>query len=383
MINSPDKNNSALHTPNSALDSSALRTPHSALIRVLLVDDSPVALVVLKRMLSKSLDIEVVGTALDGNVALRLIPQLKPDVICTDLHMPGMDGLEFTKEVMATYPKPILLVSVSAEESSLSAFEVLKAGAVDLFMKPRASFERDYDRDAPQLIQKIKILAGVRVFKRPRTIPVDAGLPVARQLTSMIPLPKAPVRIIVIGASTGGPQALQTILTRLPGDFPLPIICVQHINEGFLQGLVDWLSTQCRMKVEIATTGVIPRPGTVYFPQEGTHLKIDDKGRLVISPEQPFEGHRPSVTVTMRSVAAYCGDAAFGVLLTGMGKDGAEGLNDIRKAGGITIAQDEKSSVVFGMPKVAIEMGAAGCVVPLDDIGPMMLDLVLRILEAR
>lgn len=351
------------------------------MIRVLLVDDSPVAIAVLKRMLSKSSDIEVVGTASNGSEALILIPKVNPDVICTDLHMPVMNGLELTREVMATHPKPILLVSVSACENSLSAYDVLDAGAVDLYLKPSATFELDFEKHAPQLIQKIKILSGVRVFRRPRSGAAVAGNSSIKEINAALPLPKSPVRIIVIGASTGGPQALHTILSTLPADFPLPIICIQHINDGFLQGLVDWLSSQCMMKVEIVKAGLVPQPGTVYFPQEGTHLKIDSEGRFVVSTEPFFGGHRPSVTVTIKSVAQFYGASALCVLLTGMGKDGAEGLLDVKKAGGITIAQDEASSIVFGMPKVAIEMGAAGYIVPLGEIGPVILNFVVRMLE--
>jgi len=359
------------------------------MIKVLLVDDSPVAITVLKRMLSKSPEIEVVGTAGNGMEALKLIPKVNPDVICTDLHMPVMDGLEFTKEVMARHPLPILLVSVSASEGSLSAFTVIEAGALDIFQKPRASFELDYEKIAPDLIMKIKILSGVRVFRRRRSDSASGvGISDIKEFKSKIQIlpagrqvAESKIRIIVIGASTGGPQALQTILTKLPPDFPLPIVCIQHINEGFLQGLVDWLSSLCMMKVEIAKAGVIPDPGTVYFPQEGTHLKIDSKGMFVLSTEPPFDGHRPSVTVTMRSAAKYYGNSVFGVLLTGMGKDGAEGLQDVKKAGGITIAQDEESSVVFGMPKQAIALGAAGYIIPLDEMAQTILDFVLKILE--
>ncbi|MDO8445073.1 MAG: chemotaxis-specific protein-glutamate methyltransferase CheB [Deltaproteobacteria bacterium] len=348
------------------------------MIKVLLVDDSPVALTILKRMLSKSPEIEVVGTAENGRDALRLIPQVRPDVVCTDLHMPVMDGLEFTKEVMAKHPLPILLVSVSGRQDSLNAFKVLEAGAIDLFLKPKAGFDLNFERLTPELIMKIRILSGIHVFSRPKPVSVSVGrISGAKGIGSKIHIPEPKIRIIVIGASTGGPQALQTILTNLPSYFPLPIICIQHISEGFLQGLIDWLSSLCKMKVEIAQAGAIPQAGTIYFPQEETHLKIDGAGRFVLSPAPPFDGHRPSVTVTMRDIAGYYGNSTFGVLLTGMGKDGAEGLLAIKKAGGITIAQDETSSIVFGMPKQAIELDAAGYIAPLDEIGPMILNFVL------
>src|SRR5208283_4242759 len=193
------------------------------MIRVLLVDDSPIAITILKRMLSKSPEIKVVGTAQNGREALRLIPQVTPDVVCTDLHMPVMDGLEFTKEVMARHPLPILLVSISGREGSLNAFKVLEAGAVDIFLKPKASFEIDDETLAPELIQKIRILSGVRVFRRTRS-DSKAGIRASdTEAVTKIRLPNTAVRVIVIGASTGGPQALQTILTNMPSDFPLPI----------------------------------------------------------------------------------------------------------------------------------------------------------------
>jgi two-component system chemotaxis response regulator CheB len=169
----------------------------------------------------------------------------------------------------------------------------------------------------------------------------------------------------------------------MPSDIRLPIICIQHISKGFLQSLVDWLSSQCRMKVQIAKAGAIPRPGTIYFPQEDTHLKLDDAGRIILSPEAPYDGHRPSVTIAMKAIATYYGNAACGVLLTGMGKDGAEGLLAIRQAGGLTIAQDEASSVVFGMPRQAIELDAAAYIAPLDKIGPMILNIALRLPELK
>jgi two-component system chemotaxis response regulator CheB len=353
------------------------------MIKVLLVDDSPVAITILKRMLSKSPEIEVIGTAGNGREALTLISQVRPDVICTDLHMPVMDGLAFTKEVMANQPLPILLTSVSASEGSLSAFEVIEAGAVDVFQKPRASFELDYEKLSPELIMKIKILSGVHVFRRPRPDSASATGRLPLEAKTAISLPRSTLRMVVIGASTGGPQALHTILTGLPSDFPLPIICIQHINEGFLRGLVEWLSHQCRMKVELAETGAGPQPGTVYFPQEGSHLRIDGAGRFVVSTEPFFDGHRPSVSVTMSSAAKYYMNSVLGVLLTGMGRDGAEGLRDIKNAGGITIAQDEATSIVFGMPQQAIALGAAEYIVPLDEIGPMILNFVLQLLERR
>lgn len=341
------------------------RTP----IRVLLVDDSPLVLTVLSRMLAQSPEIQVVGKAHHGKEALEMIPQLQPTVICTDFHMPIMNGLEFTKAVMANYPRPILVISsIVGPDNTDKVFELLEAGAVDVFAKPSGGLGAD-DEAAQQIISKIKILAGVVVFKRP--------LQGSSTRAPLISAPQAaPVRVVAIGASTGGPQALHEILTQLPSGFPCPILCVQHISEGFLQGLVDWLAAQCQVKVKVARSGEMPLPGTVYFPEEGTHLTVDSKGRLFSSHLLPVGGHRPAVTVLFHSVAEYYGSSAVAVLLTGMGNDGAEGMQSISRTGGFTMAQDEASCVVFGMPKQAIDLGAARSILPPLEIGQTLIRCV-------
>lgn len=335
-------------------------------ITVLLVDDSPVVLTVLKRILAPCADIEVVGTARDGREALELIPKLSPRVICTDLHMPVMDGLELTREVMDRFPTPILVVSVSVKDNVVNVFKLLEAGAVDVFPKPQGVLEGDYYDQRNELAQKIRILAGVSVVRRRRRIEAPSPPPLKGE-------PAVFPRIVVIGASTGGPVALQRVLSALPSSFPLPIVCVQHISDGFLQGLVEWLGSVCDLKVGIAQEGWQPLPGTVYFPPEGMHLLFDAEGRFRYSREQSVNGHRPSVSMTFESAANIYGDAAIGVLLTGMGNDGADGMKAIHDAGGTTIAQDEKSSVVYGMPKQAIELGAAREVAPLEEIASLIM----------
>jgi two-component system chemotaxis response regulator CheB len=350
----------------------------AAPIRILLVDDSPVALAVLRRMLSESADLEVVGTARHGREALELIPQLRPTMICTDYHMPVMDGLELTRQVMAHCPRPILVISsVVGDESTDAAFRLLEAGAVDVFAKPRAGAEAD--ASAVQLIRRVKLVAGVFVIRRPlketaetrRVGPAESSGTQARH-------GNAPglVQMVVIGASTGGPQALQLILQQLPARFPVPILCVQHISAGFLPGLVSWLGAHCRLKLQIARPGDVPQAGHVYFPAEETHLIVDSQGRLQASYEPPVDGHRPSVTVTFRSIASRYGRTAAAVLLTGMGRDGGTGMLAVAQAGGMTIAQDEASSVIFGMPKHAIDLGAAQRVLPSDGIAAALLEAV-------
>lgn len=337
------------------------------MIRVLLVDDSPLVLHILQRMLARSPEIHVVGTAANGREALDLLPALNPDVICTDLHMPIMNGLEFTRAVMNDYPRPILVVSVSVEPGSPNIFRLLEAGAVDIMLKPRDILNGDMDKLANELASKIRILAGVRVFRRHNNAHgAAASKPAA------MPRPQAPLRVVVIGASTGGPQALREILGYLPAKFPLPVVCVQHIGSSFLSEMVMWLAEICPLPVRKAVHGEAPQAGVVYFAPEDTHLELNNDGCFELTLAQPYDGHRPSVTVTMRAAARYFGAGTIGVLLTGMGRDGAEGMVSIAAAGGITIAQDEASSVVYGMPKQAVELGAVQHILSLEQIVPML-----------
>ncbi|MGK7876046.1 MAG: chemotaxis response regulator protein-glutamate methylesterase [Xenococcaceae cyanobacterium] len=347
-------------------------------IKVLLVDDSPIAIAILKRILGSSPEIEVVGTARTGLEALALIPKVQPDVISTDLHMPQMDGLELTSKVMELYPRPILVISASVQEEDTDhVFRLLDAGAVDIFPKPRAGRAADYELLKQQLINKIKILSGVKVFTKRQKYPSPAKSLKTENLpafsSSSFPKPK----VVAIGASTGGPKALEELFTHLPSDFPVPVICVQHISPGFLQGFIDWLAGSCRLPIQIAQPGNMPKPGTIYFPPEQEHLKLDASGGFICSNLPPVGGHRPSVTVTFESVAKFYGKATVGILLTGMGRDGAEGMQAIAQAGGFTIAQDEATSVVFGMPKEAIALGAAQEILPIEAIAPMLIKRIL------
>lgn len=337
------------------------------MIRVLLVDDSPIALHILQRLLTDSPDIQVVGTAANGSEALDLLSALNPDVICTDLHMPVMDGLELTRTVMNKHPRPILVVSVSVEPGSPNVFRLLEAGAVDVYSKPRAILDADHDKLSRELASKIRILAGVHVFRR-------AGA--AMQASPPLPLlPRIPVRVVVIGASTGGPQALRDIISRLPVGFPAPVVCVQHIGEGFLSEMVAWLAEASPLPVRKAVPGETPQAGVVYFAPEDGHLELDDGGRFNFSQAPPCNGHRPSISVTLRAAARHFGAAAVGVLLTGMGRDGADGMVDIAAAGGFTIAQDEGSSVVYGMPREAVALGGVRQVLALEQIAPALVAL--------
>lgn len=338
-------------------------------IKVLLVDDSALALAILKRVLATAPDIEVAGTAKDGREALDLIPRLNPAVVCTDLHMPGMDGLELTRQIMDRFPRPVLVVSVSVENNSQNVFKLLEAGALDVFSKPVTGSEEEYLKSSQELVEKIRVLSGVHVFRRRSAVSAKAD---SENGVS------AALRIVAFGASTGGPMALETVFSKLPAGFPVPILCVQHISSGFLAGLVEWLSRHCPLQVKVFEPDEFPLPGRVYFAAEGGHMEVDGQGRLVLSRVLPENGHRPSISATFRSVARYYGKSAAGVLLTGMGDDGADGLKAIADVDGVTIAQNEETSVVFGMSRQAIQLGAAKYVLPLDKIADTLIDLLSR-----
>lgn len=342
----------------------------------------------LKRMLALAPDIMVVGTARDGREALARFEAAQPDVICTDYLMPEMNGLALIERAMAEFPRPILVVSSAIDVGRRdTAFPLLAAGAIDVFAKPDA--QTPFEESAAQLIQKIRLLSGIVVISRraaiskpalstPEAMAPGQPLPIATSL----PAPLTPrsgaltsPRLIAIGASTGGPQVLQTLFEHLPASFPCPILCVQHISAGFLEGLVSWLDAQSPLRIKIAEAGETARAGTIYFPPENLHLEIDARGRLSGSDAPAVDGHKPSVTATFESVARHYGRGALGILLTGMGSDGAAGLEAIQRAGGVTIAQNEASCVVFGMPKQAIARGAAQFVLAPSEIAATLLGL--------
>lgn len=336
-------------------------------IRVLVIDDSPIALRTIQKILESDPAIQVVGTARNGRDGLEQVARLKPHVVCTDLYMPVMDGLEFTREVMQRYPCPILVVSVGVRaDDPRNVFDLLAAGAVDVFPKPSSGLDPADRELAFKLIEKVRLLSGVVVFSR-RARAVSAA-----PFTPRPSVKPRSVKIVAIGASTGGPQALMEILPRLPPEYPVPVVCVQHIAVGFLDGLVTWLNAHCAIHVRTAEPGALPMAGTVYFPPEQHQLEVDSNGCFACSPAQ-YNGQLPSVDVTFRSLARGFGSGAVGVLLTGMGKDGAEGLKEIAAAGGHTIVQDEATSLVYGMPGAAVAIGAAQEVLPLQDIGGVLL----------
>ncbi len=353
-------------------------------IKVFLVEDSPVALTILQRVLNTTSEVQIVGTATNGMIALEQIPHLKPDIICTDLLMGKMDGLELTKQLMAVHPIPILVISeVVTDNDTKKIGQLIEAGVLDVFPKPKTGLIQDYEKQQQALVQKIKLLSGVQVFSRkinPSSSPqIEHQAPVNikfnNDLLSNL-LSNKNYKMVTIGVSTGGPKALQTILQNLPSNFPLPIVCIQHISEGFLDSLIDWLSKESLLKIKVAENGELPLPGIVYFAPEKYHLKLDFQGRFIYSDAPAINNHRPAITSTFTSIAQFYGKDTIGILLTGMGRDGALGIEHIYRMGGMTIAQDEATSIIFGMPKEAIDLGVVQQVLPLPKIASFLMELV-------
>jgi two-component system chemotaxis response regulator CheB len=338
-------------------------------INVLVVDDSNVLRMLLVHLLELDPGIRVVAAVADGAAALDYLRNRRPDVVVMDIHMPGMDGFETTRRIMESQPLPIVICSATVDAQDASfAFRTMEAGAVACVQKPVGTTHPEYERMAAEIRQTVKLMSEVKVVRR--RFESRGG--------SVSPLGAAPVprrdgiRIVGIGASTGGPPAVQTILAALPKDFPAAILLVQHIAVGFLPGLAGWLDQTTGLRIHIAAHGVEPLPGHVYVAPDNFHMGLGAGGRIVLSKDEPEGGLRPSVAHLFRSLAEQCGSAAVGVLLTGMGTDGAAALRQMRDCGAVTIAQDRESSVVHGMPGEAIRLDAAIHILPPERIAPLL-----------
>ena len=345
-------------------------------IKVLVADDSPVTRMLLVELLSSDPVIQVVAAVNDGQAALDYLlnNDSGPDVVLMDIHMPRLDGFEATRRIMETRALPIVICTATSDPRELAvAFRSMEAGAVACIEKPIA-FGPDFERRRSNLLQTVRLMSEVKVVRRwsrSRTIPSASGPYPSR-------IANRGIRLIGIGASTGGPPVLQTILSGLPGDFPVPLLIVQHIAPGFLPGMVDWLSQTTGMRVHIAAHGAIPLPGHAYVAPDDFHLAADAAGHIQLAREEAESGLRPAVSYLFRSLAESCGASAVGVLLTGMGKDGAAELKRMRNCGAFTIAQDRDSSIVHGMPGTAIELGAASQVLPADQIADALIAHIRR-----
>jgi two-component system, chemotaxis family, protein-glutamate methylesterase/glutaminase len=342
-------------------------------VRVLVVDDSALMRKLIPQMLAADDSIEVVGTAMDGTFCLRKIEELKPNVVTLDLKMPEMDGIDTLKEIMRRDPVPVIVFSSHSTEGASVTMKALALGAFDFVSKPKDA-SAHMAETAKELIAKVKAAAECKL--NPRMMP--GILPKLQKGTAPA---GAPTRIVAIGVSTGGPQALEYLLSQLPGDFPGSIVIVQHMPDGFTDMFARRLDELSPLRVKEAQSGDTLQPGRVLICPGSRHMKVKrlPMGDVVVLSDEPrVNGHRPSVDVLLHSVAEEFRSHAIGVLMTGMGDDGAEGLGAIKKEGGMTIAQSEESCVVYGMPKAAIERGYAARVVGLDILGTTLQSLCGR-----
>ncbi len=331
-------------------------TAHPRKITVLVVDDSGISRDLLTHILLSAPGIEICGYARNGEEAVALSAEKKPDVVTMDIHMPGLDGFETTRLIMETLPRPIVIVSASFDTRDVAKmFRALEAGAVAAVEKPPGPGHPQHAALARRFIDTVKAMSEVRVIRRwPRDRSDNR-----RPSPPLQPPAEGPPRLVAVGASTGGPPALQRLLAGLPKPCPVPVLIVQHISAGFIHGLADWLTATTGMPVRIASHGELAPAGTALLAPDGCQMGIGADGRIICAPEPAEHGLRPSVGFLFRAVARNFGARAAGVLLTGMGRDGAAELKLMHTAGAVTFAQDQESSIVHGMPGEAIRLGAA------------------------
>ena len=341
-------------------------------IRVLVVDDSALMRKLIPAILARDSSIEVVGTAMDGAFALKKIEELHPDVVTLDLEMPRMDGMETLRLIMRRAPLPVILFSTHSKEGGYSTFKALALGAVDFVAKPKDAAVGHLEEIADQLIAKIKVAKRAAGRKLPAAIVSEE--PAVSKKGNRAALP--PRRVIRIGISTGGPNALQFVLSQVPADFQSTILVVQHMPEGFTEMFAKRLDECCALEVHEARSGDLLIAGRVLICPGNRHMMVRRMPRgemVVLSDGAPVNGHRPSVDVLFHSVAQEFALIAVGILMTGMGDDGAEGLGAIKNAGGMTAAQSEDTCVVSGMPRAAILKGYVKRIVPLDGLSAYLI----------
>ena len=342
-------------------------------IRVLIVDDSHTAREFLGFLLGSDPGLEVVGFARNGEEALTQVKRLSPHVITMDIHMPGMDGFEATRRIMETQATPIVIVSGSSTvNESVTACRAPGAGAVAIVPRPYGFGHPQFATSAAKLVETVRLMAEVKVVRRWPRHGVQTG-----EAQPLTPVPgRVDVRIVAIGASTGGPAAIVSILAALPKGLPCPVAIVQHICDGFTAGFGEWLAQTSGLTVHVAADGELLLPGHVYVAPSGHPMGVSNLNRITLDAGPAENGVRPAVSYLFRSVAAAFGRHAAAVLLSGMGKDGAEALGLIRDRGGLTIARDQASSVVHGMPGEAIRLGAASHVLAPEQIAALLTGLV-------
>lgn len=341
----------------------------SVQIKVLVVDDSSLVRKIVTDILEKDPDIKVVGTANNGKTAIFRNQELDPDVITMDIEMPILDGLAALKQIMSTKPKPVIMMSVLTQHGAEATFKALELGAVDFIPKPSTLMSMSVEEIGDLLIRKVKSVAKSKLnIHKIEDERIKSGL----QVTDVKPVLKdTSDKIVAIGTSTGGPSALINVFNKFPEKFPSPVLVVQHMPEGFTAAFSKRLNDSSNLNVKEAEDGDDVLPGHGYVAPGHSHMDIVKKGdkyKIRVFKADKVSGHMPSIDVLFNSVAEYAGNRSVGVIMTGMGKDGAEGLLRIKGKGGYTIAQNEETSVVYGMNRVAVEIGATDEVVSLSEI---------------
>lgn len=337
------------------------------MIRVLIADDSPTVRALLVAILESDPELRVVGQAQNGSEAVEMAIRLRPDLITMDVQMPLLDGLEATKEIMVHAPTPIVIVSSQANRANVElSLNAVRAGALMVVPTPAHPSSEQFAGERDYLLTMVKAMARVKVVRR-----WSSG--VTRRPVAAVRSAGSPIRILAVAASTGGPAALQQLLAGLPRDFPLPILIVQHIALGFVGGLAHWLTGSCNLRVKVAEHGEALQGRTAYLAPDRQHLTASATRCVALSSKPPIAGFQPSATYLFEGVAQVFGSSVAAVILTGMGNDGVEGLKAVRGAGGLIIAQDETTSVVYGMPGQAVAAGVVDSVLPLGDIAPRLV----------
>lgn len=363
-----------------------------AIVRVLVLDPSGSRRQRLQRLLEGDSSLHVVGAVANADQAIEAAARRQVEVILIGQGAAPADTVHATRSIMQARATPIVVVTAaSSPVEEKQAFSLMEAGALSVLRDPGAAAAPQHGHALAVLLTTLRLMAEVKVVRRwasaaaaPPPPPPAAAAVATHRRRPAAPHPAPPrtagrrVHLVAIGASTGGPIALKQILCALPASFPVPIVIVQHMADGFLRGMAEWLTASCRLRVQIAGPGTTLLPGHAYLAPDGAHMRVGADGQLAFHAGPPVNGHRPAVSCLFESVAELCGRSAVGILLTGMGRDGAEELKRMKDAGAITIAQDEASAVVHGMPGEAIRRGAATYVMSPEEIGAALPALVLR-----
>jgi len=336
------------------------------MIRILITEDSEVVAVILQAIFDAEPDFQVVGRACNGHEAVRMVNELKPDLITMDIRMPVMDGFEATRMIMSTIPTPIVVISSSVDNEELRiTFHALEEGALAVIEKPRGLQHPDFDKVREDLVQTIRAMAEVKLVRRTR--------PKASKEIFQPRIKKRNTKheIVALVSSTGGPQALAEIIGSLPFSYPLPILIVQHISPGFIGGLVSWLRGHTLLEIKLAENNQPINSGTIYLAPDDYHLKVDRvAGKLItkLDKSPPIHRFRPAGTALLESLNQHCGNTTIAGILTGMGSDGAEGLKKLHHSGAHTFIQNEETCIVYGMPAAALALDCVDDIIPLADI---------------